>query len=678
MSRKKWLLKEVDKELASDIADEYGIDPFAALLLVSRGVVDEYEIEEFFSEAPMLCDPFDIIDMHKACDRISRAVDEGELIAVYGDYDADGVTATALLTSFLQTQGARVISYIPDRATEGYGLNKGAVEKLKAQGVDLIVTVDNGVSAFEEAELIYELGMELVVTDHHKVSDKLPRAEAVVDPHRSDCLSEFRNWAGVGVAFKLCCALCGDSDEVLSTFADLVAIGTIGDVVNLTGENRTLVKEGLKLINSDNNLGVTGLRRVSGADEKSLTAGTVAFSLVPRINAIGRTAHANTALKLLMSEDCDESSEISGIVNSANVERQALEKEIYTQALAEVNANPALLNNRVLIFCGKDWHPGVIGIVAARLTQKYGKPCLVISDDGENAKGSARSIEGFSLYDAISSASELLTHYGGHVLAAGFSLKSENLDKFRVAIEQYAKTVEMPFPTLEIDLRLRPEFISADLLEIISSLEPFGAGNPQPVFGLYGMTLTSVQSIGGGKHLRLTLKKGECTHTALLFSTTADEFPYRTGDILDLAVKLERNEYMGQVRVSIFVKEIRMSGTDDEKYLKSVRLYEKIKRRDRITERQAQFALPGRDFFANVYRFIKENGGWQYSTDVLCYRLGDDGSNACKVHVCIDALCELGVLKTSDDKILLADTGKKVNLDSSELLTRLRSVRDEI
>ena len=678
MNRKKWLLKDVDKELATDIADEYGIDPFAALLLVSRGITDEYEITEFFSETPTLCDPFDIIDMDKACDRISRAIEEGELIAVYGDYDADGVTATALLTSFLQTQGARVVTYIPDRATEGYGLNKGAVEKLRAQGVDLIVTVDNGVSAFSEAELIYELGMELVVTDHHKVSDRLPRAEAVVDPHRSDCLSEFRNWAGVGVAFKLCCALCGDSEEVLSMYADLVAIGTIGDVVSLTGENRTLVKEGLRLINSDNNLGVSDLRRVAGTDEKSLSAGTVAFSLVPRINAIGRTAHANTALRLLMSENCDESAEISGIVNSANVERQALEKEIYNQALEQISEEPSLLNNRVLIFCGRDWHPGVIGIVAARLTQRYGKPCLVISDDGENAKGSARSIDGFSLYDAISSAAELLTHYGGHVLAAGFSLKSENLDKFRVAIEQYAKTVEMPFPVLEIDLRLRPEFVSADLLEVINSLEPFGAGNPQPVFGLYGMTLTSVQPIGGGKHLRLTVKKGECSHTALLFSTTMDEFPYRAGDVIDLAVKLERNEYMGQVRVSIYVKDIRMSGTDDSKYLKSVRLYEKIKREDRITERQAQFALPQRDFFANVYRFIKENGGWQYSTDVLCYRLGDDGSNACKVLVCIDALCELGILKTTDDKILLADTGKKVNLDSSELLTRLRSVRDEI
>lgn len=678
MSRKKWLLKEVDKELASDIADEYGIDPFAALLLVSRGVVDEYEIDEFFSDTPVLCDPFDIVDMDKACERISRAIDEGELIAVYGDYDADGVTATALLSSFLQTQGARVISYIPDRATEGYGLNKAAVEKLKAQGVDLIVTVDNGVSAFSEAELIYELGMELVVTDHHKVSERLPRAEAVVDPHRSDCFSEFRSWAGVGVAFKLCCALCGDSSEVLSMYGDLVAIGTIGDVVSLTGENRTLVKEGLKLINSDNNMGVSSLRRVACVDDKSLNAGTVAFSIVPRINAIGRTAHADVALKLLMSEDCDESGEISAVVNSANTERQALEKEIYTQALAQVSENPLILNNRVLIFCGKNWHPGVIGIVAARLTQKYGKPCLVISDDGENAKGSARSIDGFSLYDAISSASELLTHYGGHVLAAGFSLKSENLDKFRLAIEQYAKAVEMPFPVLEIDLRLRPDFISADLLEIINSLEPFGAGNPQPVFGLYGMTLASVQPIGGGRHLRLTLKKGECTLSALLFSTTAEEFPYRVGDALDLAVKLERNEYMGQVKVSIYVKDIRMSGTDDEKYLKSVRLYEKIKRGDRITERQAQFALPQRDFFANVYRFIKESGGWQYSTDVLCYRLGDDGSNACKVLVCIDALCELGVLKITDDKILLADTGKKVNLDSSELLTRLKGVRDEI
>lgn len=678
MSRKKWILREVDKDLASDIATEYGIDPFTALLLVSRGIVDEYEIDEFFSESPVLCDPFDIVDMDKACERINRAIDNGELIAVYGDYDADGVTATALLCSFLQTQGARVISYIPDRGTEGYGLNNGAVEKLSAQGVDLIVTVDNGVSALKEAELIYELGMELVITDHHKVPDVLPKAEAVVDPHRSDCLSQFTMWAGVGVAFKLCCALCGDSSEVLSMYADLVAIGTIGDVVSLTGENRTLVKEGLRLIENGNNEGIAKLKEVAGLGDKAVTAGSVAFSLVPRINAIGRTGHASAALELLVNDDAQIAQEKAQTVNSANAERQSLEKDIYNEALLQAQENPDILNKRVLIFCGRNWHPGVIGIVAARLTQKYGKPCLVISDDGENAKGSARSIEGFSLYEAISHGAELLTHFGGHTLAAGFSLKSENLSAFCESVQQYAKNIEMPFPTVEIDLRLRPDFISSDLLEVVGCLEPFGAGNPQPVFGLYGMTLTSVQPIGGGKHLRLGIKKGECSLTAMLFSTTATEFPYVVGDTVDLAVRLERNEYMGQVRVSIYVREIRMSGTDDEKYLKSVRLYEKIKREDRITKKQAEFALPERDFFINVYRFIKEKGGWSFDTDILCYRLGDDGSNACKVLVCIDALCELGVLKQSEGNILLADTEKKVNLDSSELLKRLRSVEDII
>ncbi len=678
MNRKKWCLRDIDKELASDIAAEYGIDPFAALLLVSRGVVDEYEISEFFAEEPMLCDPFDIIDMDKACARIRKAIDGDELIAVYGDYDADGVTATALLALFLQMQGARVITYIPDRSSEGYGLNKGAVELLSARGVNLIVTVDNGVSAVEEAELIYSLGMELVITDHHKVPDILPRAEAVVDPHRKDCLCAFTQWAGVGVAFKLACALCDDVSEVISMFADLVCIGTVGDVVSLTGENRALVKEGLRLINSDNNTGVSRLKAVASVDDKEINAGTVAFSLVPRINAIGRTGHASTALNLLMSEDEEVAGELASVVNSANIERQSLEKAIYEEAMVMIRENPDTVNKRVLIFCGKGWHAGVIGIVAARLTQKYGKPCIVISDDGENAKGSARSIEGFSLYDAISSASELLTHFGGHVLAAGFSLKSENLPAFCEAIEQYAKTVEMPFPTLDIDLRIRPDFISADLLGVISSLEPFGAGNLQPVFGLYGMKLSSVQPIGGGKHLRLGLKKGNCNITGLLFSTTPDEFPYVNGDVIDLAVKLEKNEYMGQTRVSIYIKEIRMSSTDDEKYLRSIRLYEKVKRGDRITKNQAQYLLPERELFANVYRFIKERGGWQHSTDVLCYRIGDDGGNACKVLICIDVLCELGILKVTDGKVLLADTTRKVNLDSSAILTRLRSTEDEI
>ncbi len=677
MSRKKWCVNEIDKALACEIADKFDIDPFAALLLVSRGITQENEIEAFFTDEGVLSDPLTLKDMDKAVERINRAIENDEKIAVYGDYDADGVTATALVCEYLNMNGCMVIPYIPDRNSEGYGLNPDAIKGISEKGVSLIITVDNGISAINEARYIKELGMDLVITDHHKVGDILPEAVAVVNPHRADCPSSFKHFAGVGVAFKLVSALCGDGEQALSMFADLVTIGTIGDIVSLTGENRLIVKNGIRMLNEGTSLGVEQLKKVAGVSEKTMTSSTVAFSVVPRINAIGRTGHALKALSLLLSEDFDEASETAKEIDLSNAKRQEIEKEITLEAQRQIEENPAMLNNRVLIFSGENWHGGVIGIVAARLVQKYGKPCLVITDDGEEAKGSARSIDGFSLYECISSAKNLLLHYGGHTLAAGFGMKSENLPLFKKAVEDYAKTIEMPFPKLGIDCRLRPDFISSDILVVIDSLEPFGAGNPQPMFGLYGMTLTGIQPIGGGKHLRLTFKKGDSNSTGLLFGVTEKEFPYMVGDILDLAVRLEKNEYMGQVKVSIYIKEIRMSGTDDELYLKSKRLYEKIMRRDRLTQKEAKFALPDRQYIANVFRFIRDSGGWKYDYDVLCYRLGGDGSNACKVLICTDVLCELGIFRKEGESILPGNLHNKVNLEDSELIQYLKNAGKE-
>lgn len=678
MSRKKWCVSPIDKELAFDISAEFGIDPFVALLLVSRGITDDEEISRFFSDECTLSDPYELKDMDKAVERINHAIASGEKIAIYGDYDADGVTSTALMYLFLKRVGCDVITYIPDRNSEGYGLNLKAIKSLCESGVSLIITVDNGISAFEEAKYIKSLGIDLVVTDHHKASAEIPEAVAVINPHRLDCPSEYKLWCGVGVAFKLICALAEGRDiNCLEEYADIVCLGTIGDVVPLVGENREIVKYGLRLINEGKNEGIKALKKVSGVDEKILNATSVAFSLVPRINAIGRMSHASKAFELLMSEDLHQTVTAAELVDTSNQDRQEIEKKILIQAQQQIIDNPDMLCRRVLVFIGENWHAGVIGIVAARLVQQYGKPCFVITSDGETAKGSARSIDGFSLYDAVSSASHLLTHYGGHVLAAGFSLKSENLADFEKAMYDYAKTTEMPFATVQLDCRLRPEFINSDILPLISSLEPFGAGNPQPVFGLYGMSIASIQSIGGGKHLRLGIRKAECSLQALLFGVTAEQFPYIVGDVVDLAVKLERNEYMGQVRVSVYIKDIRMNGTDDDKYLKSVRLYERIKTKERINQKQAQFALVDRVQVAQVYKYIKAAGGWKNDIDVLCYRLGGDGSNACKVLLCIDILTELGIFQKKDGAVLLADVSKKVNLDDSKLLAHLKELASQ-
>lgn len=675
MSRKKWLVSALDKDLASDIAEEYDIDPFCSLLLVSRGITDDSEIFDFFSKDCRLSDPFEIKDMDKAVGRIRKAIEEKEKILIYGDYDADGVTSTALLYLYLKSENADVITYIPDRNSEGYGLNLDAVKEISEKGVKLIVTVDNGISAFNEADYISSLGMDLVITDHHKASHTIPKAVAVVDPHRYDCPSEFKLWAGVGVAFKLVCALSDKTTvELLDLYSDLVTIGTVGDIVSLTGENRAIVKHGLKMINKTTRHGVKALKQIAGVDGKEINATTVAFSLVPRINAIGRISSAEEAFRLLVSEEEGNALFYAQTVDSSNVTRQDVEKIISGEAEAQIKNNPEMLYDRVLIFSGENWHGGVIGIVAARLTQKYGKPCIVITDDGKEAKGSGRSIEGFSLYEAINSASHLLNHFGGHTLAAGFGLDSENIDEFKRAIQDYAKTVEMPFATVDLDCKLKPEFISADVLEVISALEPFGAGNPQPMFGLFGMQLASVQPIGGGKHLRLSLKRGNTTVTALYFGVTLNEFPYDEGDILDLAVRLEKNEYMGQTKVSIYIKDIRMSGTDDDKYLKSVRLYEKMKRREKLSEKQLEFITPTRQNIADVFRFVRSNKGWKHDVDVLCYRLSSDGSDACRVLTAIDVLEELGIFRKNGNEILLADTECKVNLDDSKLLGYLKSL----
>ena len=677
MSRKKWLVSALDKELASDIAEEYDIDPFCSLLLVSRGITDDSEIFDFFSKECRLSDPFEIKDMDKAAERIRKAIEEKEKILIYGDYDADGVTSTALLYLYLKSENADVITYIPDRNSEGYGLNLDAVKEISEKGVKLIITVDNGISAFNEADYISSLGMDLVITDHHKASHTIPQAVAVVDPHRYDCPSEFKLWAGVGVAFKLVCALSDKTtDELLDLYSDLVTIGTIGDIVSLTGENRAIVKHGLKILNKTTRPGVKALKQIAGVDGKEINASTVAFSLVPRINAIGRISSAEEAFRLLISEEEGNALFYAQTVDSSNVTRQDVEKIISGEAEAQIRNNPEMLYDRVLIFSGENWHGGVIGIVAARLTQKYGKPCIVITDDGKEAKGSGRSIEGFSLYEAINSASHLLNHFGGHTLAAGFGLDSENIDDFKKAIQDYAKTVEMPFATVALDCKLKPEFISADVLDVISALEPFGAGNPQPMFGLFGMTLTSVQPIGGGKHLRLSLRRGNATVSALYFGVTLNDFPYDEGDILDLAVRLEKNEYMGQTKVSIYIKDVRMSGTDDDKYLRSVRLYEKLKRKEKLSEKQIEFITPTRQNIADVFRFIRSNKGWKHDLDVLCYRLSSDGSDACRVLTAIDVLEELGIFRKNGNEILLADTECKVNLDDSKLLGYLKSLAE--
>lgn len=672
MSRKKWTIAHIDKDAAAQVAEAHSLDPFTALILVSRGITEYEDVEEFFDSDFSFCDPFLITDMDKAVGRIKKAVDDFEKICVFGDYDADGVTSTALMYSYLSEHGADVMYYIPDRVTEGYGMSCSAIDKLHEQGVKLIVTVDNGISAVEEIKYAKSLGIDCVVTDHHKVGETLPEAVAVVDPHREDCNLHFKNWAGVGVAFKVVCALeNGDYTEVLEKYADIIAVGTVADVVDLMDENRAIVKYGIAKINSSPCNGINALRQIAGVGDRYITSVGVTFSLAPRINAAGRMKSAVTALKLLLCEDLAKAIDIADEIDGCNRERHEAENEIMEAAVEQIESDNRLKYAPVIVVCGEGWHHGVIGIVAARITERYGRPSIVITFDGDEGTGSARSVEGFSVYDAIKSSSEHLTHFGGHTMAAGLGIKRENTEKFFEDINAFAKETERALPSIQLDCKLNPAYINNDLITSLDLLEPFGAGNNQPLFGIFGVRIAAVKAVGDGKHLRVTVSKGNTQLTAMKFSTTLREFQYREGDLVDLAVRIEKNEFRGEVKPSVQIREMRFSGIDEEKLFKSIGLYEKWMHGESLSSQEAHFLMPSREFLLGVFGIFKRFGGWSYDVETLLVRANCPVENYCKMATAIDILCELELIKRESDNIIFDGNNKKTDLGKSEILNTL-------
>ena len=672
MSRKKWNVSSIDKEKAAQIAEKFNLDAFTALLLVSRGIESEKNVNAFLDMSSELSDPFEIKDMDKAVDRINEAIFDFQRIAVFGDYDADGVTATAVLYSYLEAQGADVFYYIPNRISEGYGLNKDIVDKLHEKGAKLIITVDNGISAIDEIDYAKELGIDVVVTDHHLPGSKLPNAVAVVDPHREDCNSTFKDFSGVGVAYKLVSAIEGSSpDALLSHFADLIAIGTVADVVPVISENRKLINYGLKLINIRERYGIEALCRFAGLSERQITATSIAFGIAPRINAAGRMGSADRALQLLLCDDPDTAADIAQEIDQLNSTRQEMELNIINSVKQQLIDNPMRCFDRVLVVDGEGWHEGVIGIVASRLVEKYSKPCIVISSNGVLAKGSGRSIEGFSLFDALQAVKDKLEILGGHDLAAGFTVKTENINAFRDAINKYACECEMPYPQLEIDCKLNPQFINVDILNSISALEPFGNCNRVPTFGLFEMVIDSISPVGDKKqHIRMQMHKygKEDKIQVMKFGTCPSDFPYKSGDVVDIVASIERNEFMGEVRASVHLKDIRFNGTDDNEMIKGIHIFDKISRRDALTNDEAIYALPSRELSAEIYKFIKTNGNWRYSTEVLWKRIINPENNYCKTAVALEAFKELGIITTNESgNLIIPDNVQKNDLENSSL-----------
>ena len=613
MILRKWEVRPLDKERAAAFAQTYGVPFFLAMLMNIRGLDDAAHLREFLGEGEPLSDPFLLKDMDKAAARITRAVDNMEKIAVYGDYDADGVTSTAMLYSYLETRGADVIFYIPQREGEGYGMNIGAVEYLKEQGVSLIVTVDNGISSVQEVARANELGIDVVVTDHHRPQEILPDAVAVVDAYRPDDTSPYKHFSGVGIAFKLLMALedgAGDVEDLLEAYSDLAAIGTIGDIVPLTGENRTLIRAGLERLSQSDRPGVQALLENAGIAGKALTSTNVAFTLVPRINATGRMGAPERAVRLLISGYEEEAEVLSEEICADNEERRRVEAEIAEAAFADIEAK-GYMKDRVVVVDGENWHHGVIGIVASRVTERCGKPCMIISRGETEARGSGRSIEGFSLFEAICACGDLLIKFGGHPMAAGITLKPENIEAFRKRINQYAAAhfPQMPTQTVTLDCKLNPAALSVSMAQSLTQLEPFGNGNPQPVFGLFNMEISNVTPVGGGGHLRLTLEKNGAVITAMRFNTKPEELPYHIGDKIDLAVQLEAREFRGQPSLTVIVRDMKFAAFNTEKNIASLASFEKWQRGEVLSAEDKNRLYPDRACLAAIYRALRTVNG---------------------------------------------------------------------
>lgn len=681
MSIKKWQVLSFDRVQAEKLAAQAGVPPLLGVLLQTRGVTDPGQAQAMLSPGAEFSDPFLLPDMQKAVERIGRALDGFEKIAVYGDYDADGVTATAMMYSYLESCGGNVVFYIPDRETEGYGLNMNAVKALHDEDVSLILTVDNGISSVAEVEYAASLGIDTVVTDHHRPKSELPKAVAVVDAWREDCTCPYREYSGAGVAFKLLMALEGPelgAEALLDNYADLAAIGTIGDVVPLTGENRLLVSAGITALSNGDRPGLAALMELSGMDHRPLTAMDAAFSIVPRINATGRMGAADRAVRLLTAESLEDAETLAAEICSENASRRRIENDVLKEAMDSFRDNPSLLYDRVLVVWGANWHHGVIGIVAAKITERFGKPCIVLSYTGKDAKGSGRSIEGFSLFDAVCSCDDLLTKYGGHPMAAGMSLPASNLGEFRRRINRYAASLSgpMPVPLLRIDCVLKPEKLSVEIPQSLQVLEPFGTGNPFPQFGLFGVVITDITPVGGGKHLRLTVKKGSATVSCMKFGVTLDQFDFRAGDTVDLAVVLEARPYGGRQTLSVIVRDIRFSGMDEEALVSGRALYEKALRGEPLSPEETAELLPTREVFSSVYRALRESDGFCGEPEYFFSRISGAGGFAAFL-TALAVFRERRLIEedrqSNTYRVRVVRQSGKVNLEESPLLVSLHS-----
>lgn len=636
-----------DAKYSSVLSAQQKENALLAGILTARGITDPAEALTLLAGEEDLSDPFLLTDMQKACERIWQAIDNGETIVVFGDYDVDGVTATALLYQHLKGMGATVKCMLPSREGDGYGLSRNAIQSIHDKGYQLIVTVDNGISAVEEAEFAAELGIDLIITDHHLPPETLPKAVAVVDPRRLDDTSPFKGLCGAGVAFKLCAALDGcPPEEMLDYCGDLAAVGTVADVMPLTGENRTLVKSGLRQLQNTDRPGLEALLEEVGLAGRPITAENISYAIAPRINAAGRMDSAVTALQLVLCEDPDRAEELAHKLNEINVKRQETELEIFKAAQVLLEQQPERLEDRVMLLWSRDWHPGVIGIVASRLVERTGRPVIVVTvDEHGECKGSGRSVPGFNLHACIGSCADLLIRYGGHAMAAGLSVREENLPELRRRLNEWAAR-ECPVlhtAPLECDLPIHLDRVTVDSVRRIDALAPFGAENPTPVFLLQSAVVDGVYPVSEGRHSRLRLRQGNASVYAVWFGMPSEQLPYTMGDVVDAALNLSVYESARGAQLSGRILDLHPAGLGT-KLSEQAALVAALRRGTPLTAEQKTLITPDRSHIITVYRELQARRWHAEDLQPLCAKLGEE--NTGKTLVAVTALEQVGLIAT--------------------------------
>ncbi len=675
-----WNISEPGMEAVNALTNG-GYPPLAAMILSSRKMQSVQQAQRYLCCDAPLQDPFLLTDMHKAVAAVKEALSHGDKIAVFGDYDVDGVTATCLLTDFICGQGGACVPYIPGRLEEGYGLNKIAIDRLAAEGVKLIITVDCGITAMEEALLCRQLGITLVITDHHECKAVLPEAAAIVDPHRADCTYPHKGLSGVGVAFKLAAALCGSQHDILDTYADMVCLGTVADVMPLCGENRVFVSRGLESLRRTKRPGLAALIRQSGCEMESMNASSVGYILAPRINAAGRMGQIDLAVELLLTHDEMRAEELAAALCELNRERQSVEAEIYQQVVSMLPRQTP----DAIVLADSRWHQGVVGIVASRISEEYCCPTFLICIDGEHGKASSRSYGGFNLFASLTKLSSLLESYGGHELAAGFTISTDKIDQFReqiCALAQQYYADDTPHTVLEADCVIPPEMLTVANIDSLECLEPCGNGCPKPVLVAKQMTIERISVVGNGRHMRLRLRNGKRVTQAIYFSATPKSASVTEGEIVDIAFLPQVNEYRGERTVQMNILDIRPSCT--EECSADIAGYRALCA-GTLTAAAAEQLLPDRNTLGMVWRYLASCPQEVIEETPMCLcrkivRWSGCAFSLGKLMVCLDIFADVGLLEVSRYHqyitIRLSSQQQKADLNESRTMQQLVSAKE--